>query len=359
MIQVTKPFFPPEEEYQSLLHKIWESGWITNNGPFVKKLEDELKNYLNVKNLLYVGNGTIALQIAIKALKLEGEIITTPFSYVATSSSIVWENCTPVFADIDPDTFNIDPREIEGKITSKTTAILATHVFGNPCDVEQIRNIANDYNLKVIYDAAHCFGTSYKGSSIFNWGDISTTSFHATKIFHSVEGGAVFSNNDELIERMSYMRNFGHDGPGKFNGVGINGKNSELHAAMGILNLKYISEILERRKSQVLLYKKKLKDTGVQFQLIENQSSINYSYFPVVFKNEETLLRIADSLEKKSIYSRRYFFPSLNKLNYLKGTAPISEDISTRILCLPLYHDLKESEINTIISIVRNVLRKS
>lgn len=359
MIQVTKPFFPPEEEYQNLLHKIWENGWITNNGPFVKKLEDELKNYLNVKNLLYVGNGTIALQIAIKALKLDGEIITTPFSYVATSSSIVWENCTPVFADIVPDTFNIDPYEIERKITSKTTAILATHVFGNPCDVEQIRNIANNYNLKVIYDAAHCFGTSYKGSSVFNWGDISTTSFHATKIFHSVEGGAVFSKNDELIERMSYMRNFGHDGPGKFNGVGINGKNSELHAAMGILNLKYISEILERRKSQFLLYKEKLKETEVQFQSIENQSSINYSYFPVVFKNEETLLRITDRLEKKSIYSRRYFFPSLNKLNYLKGTVPISEDISSRILCLPLYHDLKESEINTIISIVRSVLRKS
>lgn len=359
MIQVTKPFFPPEEEYKELLHEIWNNGWITNNGPFVQALEEKLKNYLKVRNILFVGNGTIALQIAIKALKLEGEIITTPFSYVATSSSIVWENCTPVFADIDPDTFNINPGEIERKITSRTTAILATHVFGNPCDVEQIRSIANNYNLKVIYDAAHCFGASYKGSSIFNWGDISTTSFHATKVFHSVEGGAVFSNNDELIERMSYMRNFGHDGPGKFNGVGINGKNSELHAAMGILNLKYISEILDKRKTQFLLYKQKLKGTGVRFQLIENQSSINYSYFPVVFKNEKILLRIVDSLEKKSIYSRRYFFPSLNKLNYLKGTAPISEDISTRILCLPLYHDLKESEINTIISIVRNVLRKS
>lgn len=352
MIQVTKPFFPPEEEYQELLHEIWKNGWITNNGPFVKALEEKLKNYLKVKNILYVGNGTIALQIAIKALELEGEIITTPFSYVATSSSIVWENCTPVFADIDPDTFNIDPSEIERKITSRTTAILATHVFGNPCDVEQIRNIANDYNLKVIYDAAHCFGTSYKGSSIFNWGDISTASFHATKIYHTVEGGAVFSENEKLIKKMSFMRNFGHNGPAKFKGVGINGKNSELHAAMGVLNLKYIESILERRKDQYYKYQKGLKECEVQFQNIQPNASINYSYFPVLFKDEKQLLEIIDALKTELIFPRRYFYPSLNKLNYTGGKAPVSEDIASRILCIPLYHELSSSDQNKVIKII-------
>ncbi|MEX0929870.1 MAG: DegT/DnrJ/EryC1/StrS family aminotransferase, partial [Balneolales bacterium] len=230
---------PPQQEYEACLKGIWDRGWITNNGPLVQKLEQKLKNYLRLNNILYVSNGTIALQFAIRVLGLKGEIITTPFTYIATTSSIVWENCKPVFVDIDSETLNIDPEKIEKAFTSNTKAILATHCFGNPCDVEAIDQIAKKHNVKVIYDASHCFDTRYKGKSIFLWGDISTTSFHATKLFHTVEGGAVFTKDNELLSRMSYLRNFGHDGPEKFNGLGINGKNSEMHAAMGICNFKY------------------------------------------------------------------------------------------------------------------------
>ena len=242
MINVTKPFLPEIEEYITYLRGIWDRNWLTNNGPLVNDLELKLKEYLNVKHLLYLGNGTIALQIAIKALGLKGEIITTPFSYVATTSAIVWEGCDPVFADIDKDTFNIDPAKIEQAITDKTTGILATHVFGNPCDIDAIQKIAVKHNLKVIYDAAHCFGTHYKGKSVYNYGDVSTASFHATKLFHTIEGGAVITNNAELLKKMAYMRNFGHETAETFAGVGINGKNSEFHAARawltsGILRL--------------------------------------------------------------------------------------------------------------------------
>ena len=208
MIPVTKPFLPPIELYNEYIKSIWEREYLTNNGPLVLELESKLKNYLGIKNLLYLTNGTIALQIAIKALNITGEIITTPFSYVATTSSIVWEGCKPVFVDIDSKSLNIDANKIENAITSKTQAILATHCFGVPCDVEAIDIIAKKHNLKIIYDAAHCFGTKFKGESIFNWGDISTTSFHATKIFHTIEGGAVFSSNSLLIKKMSLLRNF-------------------------------------------------------------------------------------------------------------------------------------------------------
>src|SRR5690606_27065948 len=240
MIPVTKPFLPKVEEYDKYLASIWERQWLTNNGPLVNEFELKLKEYLDVNHLLYVSNGTIALQIAIKALELSGEIITTPFSFVATTSSIVWEGCKPVFVDIDSETFNIDPRKIESAITPSTSAILATHVYGNPCDIDAIQKIADKYNLKVIYDAAHCFGTKYKGKSVFDYGDISTTSFHATKLFHSIEGGAVFTRCPELLKKMSFIRNFGHNGPSDFKELGLNGKNSEFHAAMGLCNLNYV-----------------------------------------------------------------------------------------------------------------------
>jgi dTDP-4-amino-4,6-dideoxygalactose transaminase len=239
MIPVTKPFSPPIAEYTKLLEGVWERHWFTNNGPLVNELELQLKTYLNLPHLLFLNNGTIALQIAIKALELKGDIITTPFSYVATTSSIVWEGCNPVFVDIDPQTLNIDPTKIEAAIKPNTTAILATHVYGNPCDIDAIQKIADKYKLKVIYDAAHCFGTLYKGKSVFAYGDISTTSFHSTKLFHTVEGGAVFTMNPDLLKKLSYLRNFGHEGPEHFAEVGINGKNSEFHAAMGLCNLKY------------------------------------------------------------------------------------------------------------------------
>ena len=251
MIPVTKPFLPPIEEYQKYTEGIWQRNWLTNNGPLVNELELKLKDYLQVPHLLFLNNGTIAIQIAIKALQLKGDIITTPFSYVATTSSIVWEGCQPVFVDIDKHTFNIDASKIEAAITPNTSAILATHVYGNPCDIDAIAAIAKKHNLKVIYDAAHCFGTKYKGKSVFAYGDVCTTSFHATKLFHTVEGGAVFCNDADLLRKMAQLRNFGHDGPEHFNEVGINGKNSEFHAAMGLANLKYIQQIWIQEKTKL------------------------------------------------------------------------------------------------------------
>lgn len=336
---------PPREEYQQYLQGIWEREYLTNNGPLVQGLEKRLKEYLDVEHILYTSNGTIALQIAIKALGLKDDVITTPFSYVATTSSIVWEGCKPVFVDIDPDTLNINPELIEEAITEKTTGILATHVFGNPCDVEAIQRIADKHNLKVIYDAAHCFGTKYKSKSIFNWGDISTTSFHATKLFHTVEGGAVFTGDDELNYRMSRMRNFGHAGFEKFDGIGINGKNSEIHAAMGLCNLPYIDKILNSRKRQCLLYSDLLSDLPLRTLSIQSDSCWNYSYFPIVFQCEDDLLDVKKTLEEKNIFPRRYFYPSLDSLHYLSHTKMVnSRSVSASILCLPLFFELTEDD---------------
>lgn len=353
MINVTKPFLPPIEEYEKVVEGVWKRGWLTNNGPLVNELELRLKEFLGIDHMLYLNNGTIALQIAIKALGLQGEIITTPFSYVATTSSIVWEGCLPIFADINPETLNIDPKSIENKITEKTSAILATHVYGNPCDIQEIEKIAQKYNLKVIYDAAHCFGTLYKGKSVFNFGDISTTSFHATKVFHTVEGGAVFTNNPELLRKMSYMRNFGHNGPEDFEGVGINGKNSEFHAAMGVVNLKHIKKILEKRKTDSNLYDARLttlKHTSIK---ITKYSDFNYAYYPIILSSESEVLNSIKELNAHNIFPRRYFFPSLSGLIYVdKHDTPISDDFSKRVLCLPLFFDIDESEIDLICRIL-------
>lgn len=344
-IQFNKPFLPPIEEYESYLNEVWERGWLTNNGPLVSELEHNLRLYLGVKHLSYVTNGTIALQIAIQSLQLKDEIITTPFSYVATTSSIVWEGCLPVFVDIDPHTLNIDPEKIEDAITSQTTAILATHLFGNPCNVDAIAQIANEYNLKVIYDGAQGFGSIYKGKSIFNYGDISTVSFHATKLFQTVEGGGIITRDENLIERVNFMRNFGHDGPEKFNGVGVNGKNSELHAAMGLCNLQYIEEILSVRKKQCEIYDDLLNYLHVAKPKILPEAEINYAYYPLIFESEAMVLEIQESLERENIFPRRYFYPSLSQLNYVKKqSTPIANDIASRILCLPLYHTLTETE---------------
>ena len=248
MILVTKPYLPPLEEYQQYISGIWKRQWLTNMGPLANELELRLKDHLHVKHLLFVGNGTIALQMAIKALDLKGEIITTPFSFVATISSIVWEGCTPVFVDINTQSLNIDAAKIEAAITDKTSAILATHIYGNPCEVEAIQQIASKHNLKIIYDAAHCFGVTVNGKSVFEYGDISVCSLHATKLYHSGEGGLIITKDPVLLKKLAYIRNFGFDGPEAFAELGINGKNSELHAAMGLVNLNHIHEIIEKRK---------------------------------------------------------------------------------------------------------------
>jgi dTDP-4-amino-4,6-dideoxygalactose transaminase len=353
IINVTKAFLPPKEEYNIYLEKIWSSVWLTNNGPLLNELELKLKEYLNLEHLLFICNGTIAIQMAIKALNLKGDIITTPFSYVATTSSIVWENCNPVFVDIDENDFNINPQLIEKAITPDTTAILVTHVYGNACKIDEIHNIATKYKLKVIYDAAHCFGTLYKGKSVFEYGDISTCSFHATKIFHTVEGGAVFTRDPQLLRTLSLLRNFGHTSPITFEGAGINAKNSEFHSAMGLCVLKYIKPILEKRKSQWLYYSQKLKGLRVQFLRINPDCEFNYSYFPIVFQSEELLNKSIEALNNQYVYPRKYFYPSLSTLDYVSSSqCPISEKVASKVLCLPLYHDLTNEDQDMICRIL-------
>ena len=353
MIPVTKPFRPPIEEYQELLAGIWQRNWFTNNGPLVNDLELKLKKHLGLKHLLYTSNGTIAIQIALKVLGITKKVIITPFSYVATTCSLVWEGCTPVYVDIDTQTFNIDPKKIEAAIDADTEAILATHCFGNPCDIDAIDKIAKKHNLKVIYDAAHCFGTEYKGKSIFEYGDVSTTSFHATKLFHTVEGGAVFTQNSKVLKAMALMRNFGHSGPESFNGVGINGKNSEFHAAMGVVNLNYVGAILSKRKEQSFIYNELLKGLKSKTQKLLSEREYNYAYYPIVFESEAIALKMKSILEKSEIFPRRYFYPSLSSLDYTsKENTPISDDIASRIVCLPLFHELSQVEQELIARIL-------
>jgi len=323
----------------------------------VKKLEAEIAEYLNCENLLFIANGTLALQLAIKALNIQGEVITTPFSYVATTSSIVWEGGKAVFVDVLPDTLNIDPNKIEEKITDKTSAILATHCFGNACDIEAIEKIADKHQLRVIYDAAHCFGTLYKGKCIFEFGDISTCSLHATKIMHSIEGGLLISKNREFIERLAFMRNFGHDGYEKFNGVGINAKNSEVHAAMGLCVLEDIDLIRKKRQEQSETYDQLLSSINLDKIKIQADCTFNYAYYPIIFRDEAQLKKVTSELESKNIFPRRYFYPSLSSLDYVKRAhTPISDDYSSRILCLPLYHELLEKEQKLIANIIKKVL---
>lgn len=351
MIPVTRSFLPPLDEYTSYLNRIWESNQLTNNGPLVQELEQKLKEYLGVKYLFFLSNGTIALQIAIKALGLQDEIITTPFSYVATTSSIAWEGCKPVFVDIDPKTMTIDANRLEAAITQRTTAIIATHVYGIPCNTEKIEKIAAEHNLKIVYDAAHAFGVSYQGRSLASYGDIATLSFHATKLFHTVEGGAIVTNDPEVAHRVSYMRNFGHNGPEAFWGLGINGKNSEFHAAMGLCVLAHLPEILEARKQVCSWYDELLAGSEIQRPELPSGTTYNYAYYPILLPSEETLISARNRMNKKDIYPRRYFYPSLDSLPYVKqNNVTTSRDFSRRVLCLPLYSELKRSEVVTIVN---------
>ncbi|WP_330745033.1 DegT/DnrJ/EryC1/StrS family aminotransferase [Chryseobacterium sp. CP-77] len=350
MIPVTQPFLPPQEEYERYLDGIWKRNWLTNMGPLASQLEMELKDYLKVQHLLFVTNGTVAIQMAIKALEITGEVITTPFSFIATTSSIVWENCTPVFVDIDPKSLCIDAKKIEEAITEKTTAILATHVYGNPCDVEAIEIIAKKNNLKVIYDAAHAFGVEVNGKSIFEYGDISTCSLHATKLYHTIEGGLVITKDPDLLKKLAYIRNFGISGFDSFAELGLNGKNSEFHAAMGLINLKYINEIHEKRKALSRLYDEKLKNLKAVKPLWHSNANENFPYYVIILESEELLLKLKAEMDKQEIFTRRYFYPSLaSSLPYLpKLELPVTEDIAKRALCLPLYHDLTFEEVELI-----------
>ncbi len=357
MIPVTRTFLPPIQEYKALVQRAFDAHHLTNRGPMVVELEAKLREYLGVQNILMMTNGTIPIQIAVKLLGNGGEIITTPFSYVATTSSIVWEGCTPVFVDIHPEYLTIDETKIEAAITPKTTAILATHVFGNPCNVEAIEGIAHRHGLKVIYDGAHAFGVNYQAQSLFNFGDVSTCSFHATKLFHTGEGGAIFCSDKELANKIYYSHNFGHDGPLAFQGLGINGKMSELQAAMGLAVFPYLKTIIEQRRELAFSYIDLLCNADLTFIKIRDNTDWNYSYFPILFRSENDLLRVVEVLNKADIFPRRYFFPSLNTLPYLPASSmPVSESVASRIACIPIYPGLEMVEVHRISQIIKNAL---
>lgn len=352
-IFVTMPTLAPLEEVNDLMKGIWASGIMTHNGPLVQRFEKECAEYLGVPNLVSCVNGTLGLQMAIRALRLKGEIITTPFTFIATINSILWEGCIPVFADIDPETLCIDPKKIEEKITYHTVGIMPVHVFGNCCDIEAIDAIAKKHDLKVIYDAAHSVGVNYKGKSIFNYGDISVTSFHATKMLNTTEGGGCFTLNKELNEKLRRIRFFGFKNHADIVEDGTNAKMTEVHAAVGLANLKYLNAALADRKKKYNIYKEALsKDNSLTFQKING--GCNYSYFPVIFKDEESLKITEIKLNNNHIFPRRYFWPSLNTFTKLLPYVPMpmSEDIASRILCLPLYYTLSEEDIYRIIHLI-------
>ena len=357
MINVTKTYLPNKEKYIEYIDEIYANGWLTNNGPLVQRLEKRLAEYLGVKNIVLVSNGTVALEIAYRTLGLKGFVITTPFSFVATTSSLVTNQLLPIFADIDQNSFNLNPNNIEKLITPNTSAILPVHVFGNACEVEEIERIAKKHDLKVIYDAAHAFDVKYKEQSVLNYGDISTLSFHATKLFHSIEGGALIINDDELVQKARYLINFGIKNAQEIPELGTNAKMNEFEAAMGLCVLDDIEEIKQKRKDILENYREELNGL-VQFQEQNENATENYSYFPVVFESEEQLLKVQKALNEQEIMPRRYFYPSLDTLSYIepKQICEISRDVSTRILCLPIYAEL-EKEIQTkIISIIKETL---
>ena len=355
MINVTKTFLPPFEDYAAILKRAWDKGWITNNGELVQELEAKLKVYLGVKNLLFTNNGTFPLQMALKVFNITGEVITTPFSYVATTNAILWEGCQPVFVDIDPNSFCINADKIEAAITPASQAILATHVYGIPCEIEKIQAIADKHNLKVIYDGAHAFGCIYKGRSLLSYGDISTCSFHATKIFHTVEGGCIITNNKEVNDKLSLYRSFGHISDDYFS-VGVNGKNSEMHAAMGLAIFPKIPCIIAARKKIFEFYDTLLTLEIDRLKYGADGLEYNFSYYPIVFPSQDILVSMKDLLMQNNIFPRRYFWPSLNTLSYLKEqtSCPVSEDISSRVLCLPIYEDLQYVDIKRICGMINN-----
>lgn len=354
MINVTKTHLPDKEKYKRCVDEIYANGWVTNNGPLVQKLEERLAKYLGVKNIVLVANGTAALEIAYRTLDIRGYAITTPFSFVATTSSLVTNGIKPIFADIDPNTLILDPDNIEEKITSHTSAIVPVHVFGNVCEVETIQNIAKKHDLKVIYDASHAFGVKYKNQSVLKYGDISTLSFHATKLFHTVEGGALIINDDAMVQKARYLINFGIENQESIPELGTNAKMNEFEAAMGVCMLDEMEAILKKRKSVYERYEH-LLGGHVVFMNDNINSTKNYGYFPIILKDEAQTLKIQKALNDKNIFPRRYFYPSLDTLEYIepKQFMPISRDISKRILALPIYASLSEDTQSKIIDILR------
>lgn len=356
---VTQPALPDLQEFVPYLKQIWHNKTLTNNGPFHQQLEKELASYLGVPYLSLFTNGTLALVTALQLLRITGEVITTPYSFVATSHSLLWNNIKPVFVDIDPVCCNLDPHKIEAAITPKTTAILPVHVYGNPCKVEQIQEIADTYGLKVIYDAAHAFGVKYKEKCICNYGDLSVLSFHATKVFNTMEGGAIVCHDAATKKRIDYLKNFGFANETTIMAPGINSKMNEMQAALGLLQLKHHQKNVEKRKNIVDTYRKSLKKVkGISFLPDQENTHPNYAYFPIfVDENELGISRdqLYERLKKSDIYGRRYFYPLISKFPMYKGldsskseNLPVAEKIAEQVICLPIYPDL---EINKVISI--------
>ena len=357
MINVTKTYLPNKDKYKKYIDEIYTNGWVTNNGPLVKLLEKRLAEYLGVKNMVLVSNGTVALEIAYRVLGIKGDVITTPFSFVATTSSLVTNGLSPIFSDIDAKTLNLEANNIENRITKNTSAIVPVHVFGNGCEVEKIDAIAKKNDLKVIYDAAHAFGVEYKGESILNYGDISTLSFHATKLFHSIEGGALIINDDNLVKKARYLINFGIKNEESIPELGTNAKMNEFEAAMGLCMLDEIEIVTTARKKVFELYERELLGK-VQLQEMNEHVTLNHSYFPIVLESEIQLLKVQKALNEHDVYPRRYFYPSLDTLCYIKPKQFMSNsrDISPKILCLPIYPNLDLSDVKIICDIIKKSL---
>jgi dTDP-4-amino-4,6-dideoxygalactose transaminase len=364
MIPVTKSCLPPIEEYVEYLKKIWATCWMTNDGELVQLLGKKLEERLHAKNLVLMSNGTLAIQLAVKALDLAGEVITTPFTFAATTNALLWEGLTPLFADIDPETYNIDPADVERKITDKTSAILAVHVYGNPCNMHALQKIADEHGLSVIYDAAHAFDVEYQNLPITSFGDASTLSFHATKVFNCIEGGAVVARDAKIAEKMRLMRNHGIRSEEEVVLPGTNAKMNEFQAAMGLCNLDHLSEKIQRRKMLYEYYKKTLGDAGgVKFQKI-TASKYNFSYMPACFESIKKRDEAYAELKENGITPRKYFFPLTSDFEYFKKGSIglpqtrnliVSSDISNRILCLPLYPDLEFESVDKIVDVVKRV----
>jgi dTDP-4-amino-4,6-dideoxygalactose transaminase len=364
---VTKPFLPPLKEFIPYLESMWETKWLTNNGNFHQDLEKALCEYLGVKYISLFSNGTLALITALQALNIRGEVITTPFSFVATTHSLWWNNIKPVFVDIEPSTFCIDPEKLEAAITPKTTAILPVHVYGNPCNVSDIKKIAKTFGLKVIYDACHTFGVTINNKPVLNFGDLSVMSFHATKVYNTFEGGAIVCHDENTKKRIDYLKNFGFANETNVVGPGINAKMNEVQAAMGLLQLKYIDKVIEKRKEIAIHYRKLLKGIkGLTF--LTDMPNVNhcYSYFPILIEKSKfgrTRDEVYEELKKNNIYSRRYFYPLISQFpiykgldSALPGKMPIAEKTAEQVICLPIYPDLEINETERIINVVKQMI---
>jgi len=362
-IYVTQPALPDLKEFIPYLEKIWESKILTNNGPFHQQLEKELTEFLGVPYISLFANGTLALVTALQVLRISGEVITTPYSFVATAHSLWWNNIKPVFVDIEPECCSLDPDKIEAAITPKTTAIMPVHVYGNPCKVDRIQEIADIYGLKIIYDAAHTFGVNYMGQSICNYGDLSILSFHATKVFNTMEGGAIICHDAATKKRIDYLKNFGFAGETTVMAPGINSKMNEMQAALGLLQLKHHRDNVEKRKTIAQTYRQQLKNTkGISFLPEPENTHSNYAYFPIFVNEKEYGMsrdQLYEKLKQKGIFGRRYFYPLITEFSMYKGldsakpgNLPTAVKIANDVICLPIYPQLKYEDVNRLIGLL-------